>query len=379
MKERLNKKAIDCVKSGIRVYHEMASQLDDCIDMSLGEVHFNTPRSIIKATVDALNNNETRYTSNQGLYPLRVKLAEYENQSKSLHYEPSEILITQGASEAITCSLLSILEKEDEVLIPIPAYSGYENMIKLAHGICIPFECDEEYQIDEVNLKSKLTSKSKAIIITSPNNPTGCIMNSKSLQIVAKIAKEAKLFIILDLVYDKLCDEIQTFNELSKMKEQLIIIHSFSKTYAMSGFRLGYLMVDNKLMDTFIKVHQSLVSCVNTFVQVGAMMALDDNENNYPIIIDKRRYIMEELSKNDIEFVEPKGAFYLFIKIEKYYMDSTSFSNMLLNDYHVISVPGIIFHDDKGIRVSYCLGDQRLQEGVKRIILMIQKLEKSRN
>lgn len=376
MKEKISKNSNHLKQSGIRYFHDLGMKYDDCIDFSLGEPTFDVSDEIKEKTKEALDLNQTHYAPNQGLEALRNSIVNFENKQKALQYTNEEIIITQGASEAISCALFTILNSEDEVLIPLPAYSGYENAIALARGKCIYFDC-ENYQISEEILRTQITEKSKAIILTTPNNPTGLIYNSESLRIVAKIASEFQLFVILDLVYDQLSDEQQDLHEFLEIKHQCLLIHSFSKSYAMTGFRLGYLMVDKQIIISFLKVHQSILSCVNTFVQSGALAAFDTDNSFYKQIKVKRSSILTELRKAKIAYVEPNSAFYLYLPISQYGLDSRQFTLKLIEEEHVVCVPGIIFYDDTCVRLSYCLHDEQLLEGTRRLIRFINKLKES--
>lgn len=376
MKAKISQISSQLKISGIRTYHDLGKKYEDCIDFSLGEPTFDVGDEIKEKTKQALDLNQTHYASNQGLETLRNSIVSYENKQKALQYTKEEIIITQGASEAISCVLFTILNSDDEVLIPVPAYSGYENAIALASGKSIYFDC-VNYQISEEILRTQITEKSKAIILTTPNNPTGLVYNSNSLQIVAKLASEFQLFVILDLVYDQLSDELQDLHEFAEVKQQCLLIHSFSKSYAMTGFRLGYLMVDKQISESFLKVHQSILSCVNTFVQSGALAAFNTGPSFYKQIKAKRSRILTELREERIAYIEPNAAFYLYLPIFQYGMTSREFTLKLIEEQHVVCVPGIIFHDDTCVRLSYCLQDEQLLEGTKRLIHFINKLKES--
>lgn len=372
MEHRLNKNVTEIEVSGIRHFNDMASTVDGCIKFTLGEPNFNCDINIKKAMRRALDKNMTRYSSNAGEMELRKKISDDVYLRYGVKYDENEILITMGASEALSVVLRTILNKGDQVIIPEPAYPAYKPLVSLYDAKYVGLDtCDNAFQIDENTLEKAISEKTKAIILTSPNNPTGAVYNEKSIAAVLKCIEHRDIFVICDNIYDEIIyEDIPNFVTKQKERKKIIMIQSFSKAYAMAGFRIGYCCADKCITKHITKTHAYYVSCVSPFVQQAALTALATNNAKMIAQYRKRRdYACERLNAMGIQITPPAGAFYLFIDISQFHMNSYDFAYELLHKAKVCVVPGRYFGEqcDHYIRLSYACSDETLKEGLDRI------------
>ena len=264
-------------KSGIRVFTQMAKQEPGCLFLTLGEPDFDTPAPIREAAKASLDAGDTHYPENNGQPFLRQTIARFEQEKHGLSYAPDEIIVTVGATEALFCALFGILNPGDEVIVPTPAFGLYEAIIKLCRGVCVPLDTRADgFQIRPAALQAALSPRTKAIILTSPNNPTGCIYDHESLTAVYAAAKEHPIFVLCDEVYRDLIytDAFESFHQFSDLRSRIIEVQSFSKPYAMTGWRVGYLMADRPVKEQLEKIHQYNVVSISSFVQRACAAAL---------------------------------------------------------------------------------------------------------
>lgn len=377
MLNRLKKQLHQIPASIIRIFNEEASAIPNCISLTLGEPQFDTPIVIKEAMKQALDVNHTHYASTMGDLDLRRKIADYEWRTHQLLYDTDEIMISIGASEALSTALATIIQEGDEIIVPTPSYPQYEAIIQMERGIFVPLNTqDHDFQITDEELKRCISDKTKAIILNTPNNPSGSIYNEASLALIYEWIRDKKIFVLCDEVYEQLIYEpFVSFMKYQANRQQLIAVKSFSKPYAMTGWRLGYLMADREILAEMVKVHQYRVSCVPTFVQKAGIVALDvDITDSLETYRKHRDYAYERLIKMGLNVNLPSGAFYLFPKIEEFGLDSYRFCQCLMHEVKVACVPGSCFHAEGYLRISTCVSMKQLAEGLNRLESFIQQL-----
>ena len=376
--------------SGIRKIVARANELEkqgrDVIHFDLGEPDFDTPQHIKNATKEALDKGEVHYSPIAGIDGLKKAISKKLQNENNLEYLPEEIIVTTGVAQGMLASILCFLNEGEEILIPDPGYLSYIYIPKIAQGIIKTYSLKEEnnFQIDMEELKKKTTTKTKIIVLISPNNPTGSIIDKDSLFDVANFAKEHNLLVISDEIYERLTygDEKNiSIASFPGMKERTIILNGFSKYFAMTGWRLGYIAADKKLIDPMLRFCFYNTTSANSFVQWGAIAGL--TENNQPSEkmkeeYQKRRdYLVTNINKIEkLSCLEPKGAFYLFVNIKKTGMDCETFANYLLEEVGVATVPGTNFGENgEGfIRMSYATSYENIVKAIPRIKAAVSKL-----
>ncbi len=387
MRNPLSKKVEPIKPSGIRKFFDIVSEMDDAISLGVGEPDFDTPWHIREEGIYSLEQGKTFYTSNSGLKELKLEICAYLGRRFGLQYEfNDEVFITVGGSEAIDLALRAMLDEGDEVLLPQPSYVSYEPCITLADGVPVIIELKEE---DEFKLTPKqvldaLTDKTKILIMPFPNNPTGAIMTKDELEEIAKICVEKDIFVISDEIYSEL-----TYNSnhvsiasLPGMKERTIVINGFSKSYAMTGWRLGYACGPAIIIDQMLKIHQFAIMCAPTTSQYAAVEALrngdEDVDKMRTAYNQRRNYLMSEFKKIGLDCFEPFGAFYVFPSIKKFGMTSDEFATRLLMQEKLAVVPGTAFGacGEGFLRISYAYSLDDLKKALKLLKHFIDSLEK---
>ena len=378
MELTLNKAVTQVELSGIRQFTYLVRDTPGACALTIGEPDLNTPDSIKEAAKAALDDNDTHYPPGNGYPYLLEAVSRYEAEQHGLHYGPSEIIMTVGATEALAAALSTIMNPGDEVIIPTPAFGLYEALVQLREGVPVNLPTEHNhYQIAPEELRAAITPKTKAIILTSPNNPTGCIYTKENLDAIHDILKDKPIFVLCDDVYRSLVysGEYHSFAEYQDMRDRIIVINSFSKPYAMTGWRLGWCMADAKLMDRIQVFHQYCVTSVPSFVQRACVKALETDTSDVVEIFRKRRdYVYRRLVDMGLEVQEPEGAFYIFVDIRKFGMDSNTFCTRMLKEGLVGVIPGIHFGTEGFMRLSYCYSDADLKEGLDRIEKFIKSL-----
>ena len=385
MLDRVNTEVLKFKKSGIRKFAEAASQIPGVVSLTIGEPEFNTSDLIKDAAKQALDDNHTHYPSGQGLLSLRQAVAAFENKQCNMNYTAEEVIITNGSTEGLAACFLALLNEGDEVIIPQPMYVTYQPMIEYCKAKLVPLDIsNSDFQIDEVALRALITEKTKLMVITSPNNPTGVVLNKKSLDVIKAVALEHRIFVISDDVYHQLVYAEQ-FDKLSddlEIRHLLIVAQSFSKPYAMTGWRIGYLLADAPIAAHINMIHSYLVTGISTFTQVASIEALNEDTSQVRELYRQRLIrSMQILDDYKIDYVKPEGAFYIFIKIGEFGMDSETFCNKALHDYKIALVPGIYFNTSKDeyIRISYAVKENDLYEGLRRLGVMVKELRDEKN
>ena len=378
MLNRLNSAVYDVKRSAIREFSRMAKETPGCIGLTLGEPDFDTPLSVREAAKLALDAGDTHYIDNNGTLELRTAIADFEREQNGMDYAPDEVIVTVGATEALFTALFGILNPGDEVIVPTPAFGLYESIIALCRGTFVPLPTeDNHFQISREMLENAITPRTKAIILNSPNNPTGCIYTPETLQAIHDSVAGKEIFVLCDDVYRQLvyADEYHSFTEFRDLREQIMVIQSFSKPYAMTGWRVGHLLCDLPVKKELEKVHQfSVVSAASTS-QRACMEALKSDPSPMRETYRRRRdFALKRLSEIGLEVCRPEGAFYLFPSIEKFGMDSATFCTRMIHEAGLAATPGFCFGSDRHIRLTYCYSDEQLAEGLNRLEKFVRSL-----
>ena len=363
-------------RSQIRVFTNLARQTPDCAMLTIGEPDFDTPEPIKMAAIDALNRDHTHYAANQGTAELRQAIADFET-ARGNRVTAEQVLVTVGACQALFTAFLGILTPGEEVIVPVPAFGLYESLIRIAGAKLVPLDISgTDFQIDPEALKALITPKTKAILLNSPNNPTGAVLNEASLAAVKAAALGKPIFVIWDNVYNQLsygpCPDLSLDDEL---REQLILCQSFSKPYAMTGWRVGYLTCADYVMERFLLLSAATITAVPTFIQDAAIEALKTDPAPMREIYRQRRdYVCRRLGKMGLDFPKPEGAFYVFPRISEFGMGSEEFCLRLIREGKVAAVPGKCFGAEGYIRLSYCYSEEELERGLDRLENFVNQL-----
>ena len=387
MRNPLSERVVNLPPSGIRKFFDVVNEMDDAISLGVGEPDFDTPWHIREEGIYSLEKGRTFYTSNSGLKDLKVEICNYLKRRCDVLYDPnSEVLVTVGGSEAIDLALRAMLEPGDEVLIPQPSYVSYVPCTILANGTPVVIELEEkdDFRLTPEKLLEKITPKSKILILPFPNNPTGAIMEREDLEKIAKIVEEKDLFVISDEIYCELTYSGRhvTIASLPGMRERTVLINGFSKSYAMTGWRLGYAAAPREILQQMLKIHQYAIMCAPTTSQYAAISALrngdEDVEQMREAYSQRRRYLVHALREMGLDCFEPYGAFYVFPSIKKFGMTSDEFATGLLQEEKVAVVPGTAFGDcgEGFLRISYAYSLESLKVALDRIRRFVERLEK---
>jgi aspartate/methionine/tyrosine aminotransferase len=371
MTPEMNKALSGIQKSGIRTFTQLAKSIDGCMFLTLGEPDLNTAESVKSAAKRSLDDNLTHYPENNGQPYLREAISAFESERNGLRYSPDEIIVTVGATEALFAALFGIINPGDEVIVPTPAFGLYESIIKLCRGVCVGVDTSKTgFQITRGQLREAISPRTKAIVLTSPNNPTGCVYSRETLGAIHDAVKDLPVFVVCDEVYRQIIytDDFFSFSGFADMRDRLIVVQSFSKPYAMTGWRVGYLMADAPVKAQLEKVHQYDVVSVSSFVQHACVEALrSDVSGSVALFRARRDYVCSRLEDIGLGFQKPDGAFYVFPSIAEFGMDSTSFCTRMAREAKLACTPGACFGADGFIRISYCYGDDALREGMDRL------------
>ena len=366
----LNQNLSTLKRSAIRVYSNLARETEDCAMLTIGEPDFDTPEAIKLAAMTALQNNQTHYAPNQGTLALRTAIADFETARGNMT-KPDNVLVTIGACHALFTALFGILNPGEEVIVPTPGFGLYETIATISGAKTVHLDVTETgFQITKEALENAITPRTKAIIINSPCNPTGVVFNAESLANVKAAVLGKPIFVISDNVYNQLsyvdsCPDLSLDPEL---KDQLILCQSFSKPYAMTGWRIGYLTCPEYVMDRLLLLSAAEITAVPTFLQEAAVTALTTDPSPMKEVYRRRRdYVCRRLRDMGLSFPEPEGAFYVFVDIRKFGIDSGTFCTRMIREGKVAAVPGFCFGAEGYIRLSYCYSDAELKKGLDRM------------
>ena len=377
----VNKVVQDMKPSGIRKFFDIVSEMPDAISLGVGEPDFDTPWHVVDEGIYSLERGKTYYTSNSGLIELREEICKWYERKYNVSYNPAtEAIITVGGSEGIDLALRAMLNPGDEVIIPEPSYVSYVPCVSLAGGkpVIIDLKNENKFKLTEEELASHITEKTKVLILSYPNNPTGAIMTKEDLEPIAELAKKHDLYIISDEIYSELTyTEEPHFSiaSLPGMQERTIVINGFSKAYAMTGWRLGYALAPKDIAKLMVKIHQFCIMCAPTTSQYAAIEALKNGDkdiaNMRKSYDERRRYLLKRLSDIGMPAFEPQGAFYIFPSIQGFGMSSDEFATKLLESQKLAVVPGNAFgNSGEGfIRISYAYSIDQLREALDRIAI----------
>jgi len=370
--------------SGIRKFFDIAAEMKDAISLGVGEPDFATPWTIREAGIYSLEQAQTHYTANKGLIELRQEICKYIQKKYNVAYSPSEeVLVTVGGSEAIDIMIRCVISQGDEVLIPEPSFVCYKPCAVMAGGIPIVIQTKEEnnFRLTPEELKEKITPKTKLLILPYPNNPTGAVMSKKDLEAIADVLRGTDILVLSDEIYGELRygEEKHTmFSEIDGMKERTVVVNGFSKTFAMTGWRLGYATGPKPIISAMTKMHQYCIMSAPTTSQYAAVEALkncdDDVENMRREYNYRRRFIVDGFRNMGLSCFEPLGAFYAFPCIKSTGMTSEEFCMKLLDEEHIAVVPGTAFGEcgEGFIRCSYAYSIANIQEALKRIAAFVE-------
>lgn len=367
--------------SGIRLFAQKAAEREGCISLTLGEPDFETPLPVKDAAKRALDENMTHYSPNSGYMSLRQAIADFEREKKGLSYRPEEIIVTAGATEALNIALGTVLEAGDEVIIPVPAFGLYASIVEMYGGRPVYVDTSSSgFQLDADALRGAISPQTKAIVLNSPNNPTGAVYTKETLDAVHEVLLELPVFVICDEVYDQLTfdDGRGTFAAFDDMRDRIIVVQSFSKPYAMTGWRAGYVMADLPLTKIMELVHQFSVVSVPSFIQPACEEALNWDASPMRVSIKQRsRYVCERLAAMGLPVTEPMGTFYLFPEIREFGMDSETFCLKLIEDEGLALTPGSCFQGEGFVRISCCYPMEVLEEGMERLTKFAARLREN--
>lgn len=374
--------------SGIRKFFDIAAEMKDCISLGVGEPDFVTPWNIREAGIDSLKRGITCYTSNAGLLELRQLICRYYHERFHVSYEPSQCLVTVGASEGIDLALRTVVCAGDEVLIPEPSYVSYAPCIRLAGGVPVPLKTSDEigFKLTADIVREALTPRTKALILTYPNNPTGGIMTRQELEEMSKALEGTNVLVVTDEIYAELTygGHHASFAAIPQMYERTITLNGFSKAFAMTGWRLGYILAPQPLTKQMLKIHQYTILCASITSQTAAVEALKHGfDTDFSDVRAMRReynrrrnFLVHQFNGMGLSCFEPLGAFYVFPCIRSTGLTSDEFCQRLLQEHHVAAVPGTAFGDcgEGFIRCSYACSMEHLIEACKRIRTFVESL-----
>ena len=371
-----NKNLETLTRSGIRVFTNLAKATPDCRMLTIGEPDLPTPEPIKLAAMKALEENQTHYAPNQGTLPLRTAIAAFET-ARGRTTTPEEVLVTVGATQALYTALTGILNPGDQVIIPTPAFSLYDTITTAAGAESVFLDVSKtDFQITPQGLADCLTEKTRAIVLNSPCNPTGAILNRESLDAVKEVLKDRDMYLICDNVYNQLvygpCEDLSLDEEL---KDKTILCQSFSKPYAMTGWRIGYLVCPETLLERLLLLSAAEIAAVPTFLQAAAQTALQQDVAPTRALYRRRRdYVCTRLTNMGLPYPHPQGAFYVFPSIQKYGIPSWDFCLRMIKEAGLAAVPGTCFGCEGYIRLSYCYSDRELTESLDRLERFIGSL-----
>ena len=385
MREPLSKKIVEIKPSGIRKFFDMVSEMPDAISLGVGEPDFDTPWRIREEGIYSLERGRTFYTSNSGLKELKIEIGKYLQRKINVSYDPnSEIIVTVGGSEGIDIALRAMLDPGDEVLIPQPSYVSYLPCTILANGtpVVIPLKEENDFKLTAEELEAAITPKTKLLVLPFPNNPTGAIMTREDLEPVAEVVKKHDLYVLSDEIYSELtygCDHV-SIAALPGMRDRTLVINGFSKGFARTGWRLGYICGQKHIAEQMLKIHQFAIMCAPTNSQYAAIEGLrncdDEVQQMRTAYNQRRRYLLHEFGKMGLSCFEPFGAFYVFPSIKEFGMTSEEFATRLLDEEKVAAVPGTAFGEcgEGFLRVSYAYSLDDLKEAIGRLGRFVERL-----
>ena len=390
MRNPLSKTITTIEPSGIRKFFDIVSEMDDAISLGVGEPDFDTPWHIRDEGIYSLEKGRTFYTSNAGLKELKIEISKYLDRRFGLSYDYNkEMLVTVGGSEAIDIAMRAMLDPQDEVLIPQPSYVSYVPCCVLANGTPVPIElkAENEFRLTAEELEAAITPKTKLLVMPFPNNPTGAVMEKKDLEAVAEVVKKHDLFVLSDEIYAELTylDNHVSIASIPGMRERTIVINGFSKSHAMTGWRLGYACGPEVIIKQMLKIHQFAIMCAPTTSQYAAVEALRNGDEDVAMMREeyngRRRSVLERFKEMGLSCFEPFGAFYAFPCIKDLGMTSDEFATKLLQTKKVAVVPGTAFGacGEGFLRISYAYSLDDLRIALDRVAEFVTEIREIKN
>lgn len=382
----LSEVVVNTEKSGIRKFFDLLENMNDVVALTVGQPDFVTPWHIREAGIESLEKGKTYYTSNSGTLDLRKEIDRYMTRRFGVSYDPvTEVIVTVGGSEAIDIALRSIIESGDEVIIPTPCFVCYAPLVRIAGGVPVIIETKfkDKFKLTPEDLRAAITPRTKMLVLPYPNNPTGAIMTKDELEEIAKILRDTNIVILSDEIYAEMTygTEHTSIASLEGMRERTIIASGFSKSYAMTGWRLGYICAPKPLTEQMLKIHQYAIMCAPTTSQLAAIEALKNGDDDIKMMVEeydrRRRYIYQGLLDIGIESFEPQGAFYIYPYIGSFGLSSEEFCEKLLYEHGCAIVPGTAFgKDGEGFaRISYAYSTKHITQALERIEKFVKTLK----
>ena len=364
--------------SGIRRFFDMAAEMPHCISLGVGEPDFKTPWAVRDAGIRSLEQGRTKYTANAGLMQLRQEICRYLSRRFELDYQPNEVVVTVGGSEAIDLCIRALVQPGDEVIIPEPCFVCYEPITQLTGGVPVHIatKAEEDFRLTADQLKAAITPKTKLLVLPFPNNPTGGVMSAADLEAIAEVLRGTDIMVLSDEIYSELTyglDRHVSIASLPGMRERTIVVNGFSKSYAMTGWRLGYAVGPQPIIKVMTKIHQSCIMSAPTTSQYAAITALRQCDDAIETMRDeynrRRRYVVKALNEMGLTCFEPRGAFYVFPSIQISGLTSEEFCERLLHEKEIAIVPGDAFGSSgEGFaRISYAYSVEHLETAMRRI------------
>lgn len=374
----LSPKVTAIAPSGIRKFFDIAATMDDVISLGVGEPDFQTPWQIRKAGINSLEKGKTKYTSNWGIGELREEISHYLLRKYNIEYNPdNEILVSVGGSEAIDACIRAVVSVGEEVIIPQPSFVCYEPITRLAGGtpVIIETKAENDFKLTPQQLKAAITDKTKVLVLPYPCNPTGAIMEKQDLEAIAEVLRDTNIIVLSDEIYSELTFGLKhtSFASIDGMWERTVTVNGFSKSFSMTGWRLGFACGPKAIIEQITKIHQFAIMCAPTTSQYAAIEALKNCDEEVERMVKeydmRRRLMVSGFNKIGLECREPKGAFYAFPSIKSTGMTSEEFCEKLLYSKKVAVVPGTAFGDsgEGFIRASYCYSTEHIKEAINRI------------
>ena len=374
----------DIKPSGIRKFFDMLQEMDDVVGLTVGQPDFVTPWHIREAAIDSLEKGKTYYTSNAGTPELREEISKYMKRRFSLDYKTDEIIVTVGGSEAIDVAMRSLINPGDEVILPLPAFVCYEPIAKMcgAKVVTINTKLENKFKLTKDELKQAITKKTKLLILPFPNNPTGAILEKKDLEEIAEVLRGTNIAVLSDEIYAELTygKKHISIAQIDGMKERTVIASGFSKAYAMTGWRLGYICAPRELSSQILKLHQFAIMCAPTASQFAAYEAMKNGDDDIEYMCNeynrRRKFIYDGLNSIGLKCFEPEGAFYIYPYIGNFGMTSEEFCEKLLFNYKCAIIPGNAFGEsgEGYARISYAYSIKHIEEALKRIEDFVKSL-----
>ena len=385
MRNPLSERIVDIPFSGIRKFFDIAAEMTDVISLGVGEPDFDTPWHIRDEGIYSLERGKTAYTSNAGLKELKMEIAKYLERRFQVSYDyNTEMMVTVGGSEAIDMAMRAMLDPGDEVLIPQPSYVSYVPCATLANGtpVIINLKEENEFRLTAEELEAAITPKTKLLVLPFPNNPTGAIMERKDLEAIAEVVKKHDLYVLSDEIYAELSylEDHVTIASLPGMKERTVLINGFSKSYSMTGWRLGYACAPKIILEQMLKIHQYAIMCAPSTSQYAAVEAVRNGDHDVAAMREeydgRRRYLMHRFQEMGLQCFEPYGAFYAFPSIQEFGITSDEFATRFLKEKKVVVVPGTAFGEcgEGFLRISYAYSLDKLKVALDRMEEFVTEL-----